>query len=1126
MRPTLREGTTMGHLKRNRLKLALSAIALALVGFIAGKDLLRIGRAMPVVDLIPPLSSALHVLPPVGNSRPIPKDLFDDSLLESLMVWSCKVTGPSSCEPVGQFTGTQSKRGHASIRLQDWQYHLNWKVPKERARRGFQIHFSVAALELGWVAYSGAGGRTVPIKFSVANHPSIRARVLHERGLTASQIATELLSEFSLGAQPTAHVLSDEGISAPDTASALRDVFAVSDPPTVAQILAAAGYPPGELALALRDVLGVDVLAVADILLKLGYPAPEIAQLLAEAFILSALETAQLLDQLGFSVIEIATALRDFFDLDALGVVQTLQSINIDALDVGMVLRDIFDLAALDAFSLLRALGYSEDDNQLVLLNVYDTYAAIVDVKVTRNNDQYDLSLADEGYTAVSFFGNETCTEPYVAEPANGGLRDVLGSQLYPCTTCENQDFDVNRGIGGDFVIIWAKYELLSADATTKVLTGVKAKHWEGGGWQVHCPEGWEPDQDHIWDLALTTRTKGSCWRIGLCVHYEPFNEAQIFISNLSLSRTHDGFLDSCPAFCESNLGTWPMHPDRSPRTTGTWNDIQSGSGDIHRGCGGPFVRLCYNEARRWPAMPPSIGEFDDDEKRELLVKYAPRVFLSDLVGGDQDYFPASVEWTFSKLRDPPDDPEGKGVVLERRVECFGTAEVQRRLGQSCWPEVIEGYRQWGACTQEPTSGPWCPSGQWLEEPEERWWLYPKDLPGSPSARLPFYYGCNRDQLDASSANRNDCGLGDVPIYSFWHPHPLRRDEQSLDEVVDLVYFLYFPYNRGKSCVNTRWENHVGDWEAVSVRLSWQWSEEEGWLLKPVQVHMGAHSFGHRRNWSDEHSNVTDVTTTVEPIEVNGPRTAAYVLEVPWWWAQAADDLFVQHIDASNIVTVWTLGVEYDYTPPMHFPPDEPGTLTAVALLGDLAAGEKLRVTVPPTSPYCAPVGIYTGIEKEGTHPVAHVASEGNGLWPDCGDDWEGKPCAFCRTQYGSAAGCGLTDEYAKGTRWETWKRVEAFDWSTKRGLGLLVEGQLVTGEGFCAHAFPGSFPACDEVGWPNWLVSVNDVGNGIGDEDPWSGPIWRWGTEKFECWFGACRMTVGPTGPVDKGLWSSDVLD
>ncbi len=39
--------------------------------------------------------------------------------------------------------------------------------------------------------------------------------------------------------------------------------------------------------------------------------------------------------------------------------------------------------------------------------------------------------------------------------------------------------------------------------------------------------------------------------------------------------------------------------------------------------------------------------------------------------------------------------------------------------------------------------------------------------------------------------------------------------------MVDLVYFFYYPYNRGKEVLDTIWGNHVSDWEHFTVRLNW-----------------------------------------------------------------------------------------------------------------------------------------------------------------------------------------------------------------------------------------------------------------------------------------------------------------
>eukprot|EP00727_Mastigamoeba_balamuthi_P012105 m51a1_g7517 hypothetical protein (134) ;mRNA; r:1587-2077 len=50
-----------------------------------------------------------------------------------------------------------------------------------------------------------------------------------------------------------------------------------------------------------------------------------------------------------------------------------------------------------------------------------------------------------------------------------------------------------------------------------------------------------------------------------------------------------------------------------------------------------------------------------------------------------------------------------------------------------------------------------------------------------------------------------------APIYAYWvhKPHV---------GAIDLVYFTFYPYNRGKFFCGKVWGNHVGDWEHIIVR--------------------------------------------------------------------------------------------------------------------------------------------------------------------------------------------------------------------------------------------------------------------------------------------------------------------
>lgn len=103
------------------------------------------------------------------------------------------------------------------------------------------------------------------------------------------------------------------------------------------------------------------------------------------------------------------------------------------------------------------------------------------------------------------------------------------------------------------------------------------------------------------------------------------------------------------------------------------------------------------------------------------------------------------------------------------------------------------------------------------------YWIRTTTALDSPSDELPFFVG----------------DLDGAPVYAFYA-------EKGAD-VVDLVYFFFYPYNRGKEVVDTIWGNHVGDWEHITVRLM----RGPGEVLTPLQVYLSAHSFGGAYDWAE-----------------------------------------------------------------------------------------------------------------------------------------------------------------------------------------------------------------------------------------------------------------------------------
>src|SRR5688572_7843595 len=105
----------------------------------------------------------------------------------------------------------------------------------------------------------------------------------------------------------------------------------------------------------------------------------------------------------------------------------------------------------------------------------------------------------------------------------------------------------------------------------------------------------------------------------------------------------------------------------------------------------------------------------------------------------------------------------------------------------------------------------------WLHPDEE---YFPSSVEFAFAAMTRFvggdgnYWIRSTQPLDSPSDDSPPFFTGDLdgaPVYAFY------ADKGG--DIVDLVYFFWYPYNRGKSAVDTIWGNHVGDWEHITVRL-------------------------------------------------------------------------------------------------------------------------------------------------------------------------------------------------------------------------------------------------------------------------------------------------------------------
>ncbi|MCE5285048.1 MAG: hypothetical protein LLG02_04250 [Pelosinus sp.] len=105
---------------------------------------------------------------------------------------------------------------------------------------------------------------------------------------------------------------------------------------------------------------------------------------------------------------------------------------------------------------------------------------------------------------------------------------------------------------------------------------------------------------------------------------------------------------------------------------------------------------------------------------------------------------------------------------------------------------------------------------------DSAWSLKTKEDLSSPSATLPYFHG-----------QHSKCSP--APVYAFCCE---KRN------AIDLVYFFYYAYNRGKELISTMWGNHVGDWEYGLVQLSKD-------SFKPSHMYIWRHGNKEKREWSD-----------------------------------------------------------------------------------------------------------------------------------------------------------------------------------------------------------------------------------------------------------------------------------
>jgi hypothetical protein len=382
-----------------------------------------------------------------------------------------------------------------------------------------------------------------------------------------------------------------------------------------------------------------------------------------------------------------------------------IQEFNLGASDLAIVLKDVLEYSTpLDAGLLLKSLDFPEYAIQSALIEVYEVYAAIVDI---RSNTGMPPPVPEDGFTGVVFCSPDArSTEPYIP--------GLFGKLAGPG--------DINVGIGGDFRWVWVKYDLVPVTSDRNVVTGIRAEYWPS--WVGTCPEGWTIIS------ALTTYTDcGSGNKIGMCARYEPFKDAEKFVTNVGISYgdTYNP-ASKCSAVGLSNANIWPLYTN--------YKDIHYDCGDEH------WVYFCYDQAQKWPPRPTTI-EVSDNEKLALLEQYAPQVFFT----GNEDYFPSSVEWSF------------------RHVFRYS-------------PNTVPAYYY---------EVPWIFDYHLFLPPDSNYYLSPYGAMEYGSKVLTYFAGCN------GSATEEPCLLSDAPAYAFWHKQtiPLGGQEMEVADLTYFFYYPY-----------------------------------------------------------------------------------------------------------------------------------------------------------------------------------------------------------------------------------------------------------------------------------------------------------------------------------------------
>ena len=273
------------------------------------------------------LAGVFRFLPSLGLGAKDPSQ-FDPTLTDVLTVRICTVSGASCGSELAVFTSAGSGSERLRVEAADAQYIVVWGPSNGAVTGPIRIAVSIGALELGAIDVTARKGAT-PIKFAVDRNAVIRVRALHEAGVSATDVASALVSEFGLTDQQVAALLLGDATpyTARDASTALHRVFG-HGAEKVAAVLRTVGFPVDAVAGALKDVFALAVKDVAAILKNIEPNAKEVAIGIKKAFDLGAEDAAATLKDVGYRADDVAGALKDVYGLNPKGVAAILKPIE------------------------------------------------------------------------------------------------------------------------------------------------------------------------------------------------------------------------------------------------------------------------------------------------------------------------------------------------------------------------------------------------------------------------------------------------------------------------------------------------------------------------------------------------------------------------------------------------------------------------------------------------------------------------------------------------------------------------------------------------------------------------------------------------------------------------------